>query len=56
RSARHPILDLPPELISLIFVHCLPSFAELHPSKAPLLLAHICGAWRALALRTPELW
>ncbi|KAJ7347377.1 hypothetical protein DFH08DRAFT_159964 [Mycena albidolilacea] len=56
----HPILSLAPELISLIFVHCLPSLAlgqqELHPSKAPILLTHICGAWRALALRTPALW
>ncbi|KAJ7814747.1 hypothetical protein B0H14DRAFT_2522102 [Mycena olivaceomarginata] len=56
----HPILSLAPELISLIFVHCLPSLAlgqpELHPSKAPILLTRICGAWRALALRTPALW
>ncbi|KAJ7731723.1 hypothetical protein B0H14DRAFT_2998296 [Mycena olivaceomarginata] len=56
----HPILSLAPELISLIFVHCLPSLTlgqqELHPSKAPILLTHICGAWRALALGTPALW
>ncbi|KAJ7241496.1 hypothetical protein B0H12DRAFT_1133550 [Mycena haematopus] len=52
----HPILSLPPELISLIFIHCLPPFAELRPYKAPLLLTRICGAWRALALRTPALW
>ncbi|KAF7352139.1 F-box domain-containing protein [Mycena venus] len=56
----HPILSLPPELLSLIFIHCLPSSAqgrqELHPSTAPLLLTRICGAWRALALRTSALW
>ncbi|KAK7062397.1 hypothetical protein R3P38DRAFT_695808 [Favolaschia claudopus] len=56
----HPIHALPPELISLIFVHCLPSGAasqrKLHPSTAPLLLTRICSAWRTLALRTPELW
>jgi hypothetical protein len=37
-----PNLLPPPELISLIFVHCLPSLAlgqqELHPSKAPIML------------------
>ncbi|KAK7013088.1 F-box domain-containing protein [Favolaschia claudopus] len=56
----HPIHALPPELISLIFVHCLPTGAagprKLHPSTAPLLLTRICSAWRTLALRTPELW
>ncbi|KAJ6464447.1 hypothetical protein C8R45DRAFT_1024058 [Mycena sanguinolenta] len=52
----HPILSLPPELISLIFIHCLPPYAELRSSKAPLLLTRICGAWRTLALRTPALW
>ncbi|KAF7353318.1 F-box domain-containing protein [Mycena sanguinolenta] len=56
RPPVHPILSLPPELISLIFIHCLPPYAELRASKAPLLLTRICGAWRALALRTPALW
>jgi hypothetical protein len=49
-STIHPIFSLAPELISLIFVHCLPSLAlgqQVHHSKAPILLTHICGAWRA---------
>ncbi|KAK6991788.1 hypothetical protein R3P38DRAFT_228724 [Favolaschia claudopus] len=59
-SPAHPMHTLPPELISLIFVHCLPTGAagqrKLHPSTPPLLLTRICSAWRTLALRTPELW
>ncbi|KAJ7167870.1 hypothetical protein C8R46DRAFT_1350785 [Mycena filopes] len=56
----HPIQSLPVELISEIFVHCLPAKAQeqqhLHTLTAPLLLTRVCGTWRAIALRTPELW
>ncbi|KAJ7929509.1 hypothetical protein B0H13DRAFT_2264482 [Mycena leptocephala] len=57
-----PILSVPPEIIGIIFRHCLPS--DLPPSwvpwpsphKAPLLLAQICHQWREICLDTPELW
>ncbi|KAJ7189688.1 hypothetical protein GGX14DRAFT_580492 [Mycena pura] len=53
----HPIWSLPAELIASIFVHCLPLHKnQFGPLTAPLLLTRICGTWRAIALRTPELW
>ncbi|KAF8161822.1 hypothetical protein K438DRAFT_2025734 [Mycena galopus ATCC 62051] len=53
----HPISSLPPEIISTIFIHCLPTLGAA-PSRmnAPLLVAQICRSWRAIALQTPELW
>ncbi|KAJ7098548.1 hypothetical protein B0H15DRAFT_581278 [Mycena belliarum] len=56
RPVAHPISSLPPELLSLVFLHCLPSCQQLSLSTAPLLLTRICGGWRLIALRTPELW
>ncbi|KAK7036312.1 F-box domain-containing protein [Favolaschia claudopus] len=53
-----PALQLPFELISLIFILCLPVRRRVcpHPDKPPLNLASVCGHWRGVALRTPELW
>ncbi|KAF8634095.1 hypothetical protein AX17_004285 [Amanita inopinata Kibby_2008] len=54
-----PIHHLPPEVIALVFKHCLPKPGdfEKHPNDvAPLLLGRICSSWRALAHSTPELW
>ncbi|KAF7352418.1 F-box domain-containing protein [Mycena venus] len=58
-SMVHPVLTLPPEIISDIFVHCLPDKRQLdivNPTEAPLLLTQICGLWRKIAISTPELW
>ncbi|KAJ7032973.1 hypothetical protein C8F04DRAFT_958238 [Mycena alexandri] len=55
-DSEHPIQSLPFELVSLIFLHCLPKREQLHPLTAPLLLTRVCGTWRAIALRTPKLW
>ncbi|KAJ7628882.1 hypothetical protein FB45DRAFT_919432 [Roridomyces roridus] len=54
----YPVLSLPPELTSLIFIHCLPSTSLPRPSplEPPLLVAQICRQWRAIAVGTPELW
>ncbi|KAF8872441.1 hypothetical protein CPB84DRAFT_1691417, partial [Gymnopilus junonius] len=59
----HPVRTLPPEILSRIFLHCLPEnlFFEniLHRptrSEAPLLLVQICRSWRTVALQTPPLW
>ncbi|KAJ7138396.1 hypothetical protein C8R44DRAFT_976121 [Mycena epipterygia] len=51
-------LELPYELTSQIFIHCLPLHRRVRPGRkrAPLQLAQICGQWRAVALATPELW
>ncbi|KAJ7208333.1 hypothetical protein GGX14DRAFT_319385, partial [Mycena pura] len=54
----YPILTLPPEITSRIFVHCLPHHGRVRPSprSAPLVLTQVCGQWRAVALSTGELW
>jgi len=54
-----PISHLPPEILSKIFILCLPSDrppkVALYP-RAWLLLGQICGYWRDVALSTPRLW
>ncbi|KAJ7664556.1 hypothetical protein DFH06DRAFT_962277, partial [Mycena polygramma] len=54
----YPVLTLPNEIVSLIFVYCLPAHGRVRPStrKAPLLLARVCGFWRDIALSTGPLW
>ncbi|KAJ6601608.1 hypothetical protein B0H10DRAFT_1762067, partial [Mycena sp. CBHHK59/15] len=54
----YPILTLPNEITSQIFVHCLPTHGRVRPSRqaVPLLLVHICRQWRDIALSTWELW
>ncbi|KAJ6537117.1 hypothetical protein B0H19DRAFT_900608, partial [Mycena capillaripes] len=53
-----PILSLPDEITSTIFIHCLPAHGRVRPSprRAPLLLAQICKLWREIALSTGQLW
>ncbi|KAJ7286466.1 hypothetical protein C8J57DRAFT_1664557 [Mycena rebaudengoi] len=54
-----PALTLPSELISEIFLHCLPDDTEFvppNPHAAPLLLCRICRQWKQIALATPGLW
>ncbi|KAJ7236192.1 hypothetical protein C8J57DRAFT_1194449, partial [Mycena rebaudengoi] len=53
-----PVLMLPVEITSSIFLLCLPSHGRVvpSPSRAPLLLAQICSQWREVALSTRELW
>ncbi|KAJ7167804.1 hypothetical protein C8R46DRAFT_1094193, partial [Mycena filopes] len=63
-SVVYPVLSLPHEITSEIFLHCLPPIPELRsdaesgPSVAlaPLLLIQICRTWRNVALSTPQLW
>ncbi|KAJ7784120.1 hypothetical protein B0H16DRAFT_1708861 [Mycena metata] len=57
-----PILSLPPEITSEIFIWCLPD-SEYHldltlkrPFRAPIILLHICRTWRFIAIATPRLW
>ncbi|KAJ7191453.1 hypothetical protein GGX14DRAFT_600423 [Mycena pura] len=54
----YPVLTLPNEIISRIFVNCLPDHGRVCPlqSTAPLLVAQICRCWRAIALETCQLW
>ncbi|KAJ7693873.1 hypothetical protein B0H17DRAFT_1132258 [Mycena rosella] len=55
----YPVLILPPEITSEIFVQCLPDRRQwdvVNPDEAPLLLMHVCSAWRNIAVSTPALW
>ncbi|KAJ7182584.1 hypothetical protein C8R43DRAFT_1054495 [Mycena crocata] len=53
----YPILTLPPEVVSEIFIHCLSDVrARPNCAEAPLLLCNVCSQWRSIATLTPELW
>ncbi|KAJ7175238.1 hypothetical protein C8R43DRAFT_872969, partial [Mycena crocata] len=54
----YPVLTLPVEITSQIFLECLPQNGRVRPSPhaAPLLLAQICHHWRNIALSTCQLW
>ncbi|KAJ6626003.1 hypothetical protein B0H10DRAFT_1999886 [Mycena sp. CBHHK59/15] len=57
-TLRYPVLRLPPEITSEIFVSSLPQHFEFFadPDNVPLVLTRICRAWRTIALSTPRLW
>ncbi|KAJ7705931.1 hypothetical protein B0H14DRAFT_2415857, partial [Mycena olivaceomarginata] len=53
-----PVLTLPNEIISEIFVQFLPVYPLSSPSTGPFsptLLTQICRRWREIALTTPLL-
>ncbi|KAJ6515239.1 hypothetical protein C8R45DRAFT_955729 [Mycena sanguinolenta] len=57
----YPILTLPNEIMSEIFLFSsLPSIiggeSTPNPRYAPMLLLHVCRAWRVIAIATPRLW
>ncbi|KAF8207828.1 hypothetical protein K438DRAFT_345499 [Mycena galopus ATCC 62051] len=57
----YPVLTLPNEITSEIFVHCLePLFSHdgstPNPLDVPMVLLHVCRKWRYIALSTPGLW
>ncbi|KAG1747856.1 uncharacterized protein EDB91DRAFT_47548 [Suillus paluster] len=49
---------LPTEVLSHIFVFCLPEVKYLSPASklAPMLLTRICRRWREVAVGMPSLW
>ncbi|KAJ6485309.1 hypothetical protein C8R47DRAFT_536312 [Mycena vitilis] len=58
-SSTYPVLTLPSEVISEIFVHFLPPYPNCPPLKgneSPTCITHICHKWREIALATPLLW
>ncbi|KAJ7623971.1 hypothetical protein DFH06DRAFT_758716 [Mycena polygramma] len=58
-SYKYPVLTLPNEITSEIFVHVLPpypDFPELIGPFSPTSLTQICRSWREIALGTPKLW
>ncbi|KAJ7740961.1 hypothetical protein DFH07DRAFT_62728 [Mycena maculata] len=53
----YPVLTLPPEVVSEIFLHCLcDPRARPNVAEAPLLLCNVCSQWRTIAILTPGLW
>ncbi|KAK7041257.1 hypothetical protein R3P38DRAFT_3179891 [Favolaschia claudopus] len=54
-----PLLSLPDETISEIFIRFLPLYPEPPPVAgrySPIVLTHICRLLRGIARATPELW
>ncbi|KAG2035715.1 hypothetical protein BDR03DRAFT_961965 [Suillus americanus] len=58
RSFSSPIRRLPTEILSEIFLYCLPEDEHLvhTPRQAPMLLTKICRRWREVAMSLPMLW
>ncbi|KAJ7883801.1 hypothetical protein B0H13DRAFT_1721188 [Mycena leptocephala] len=59
----YPVLSLPFDITSEIFVQCLPPVSNSEPifhfpQKLPaaLLLSQICRTWRDIAFKTPRIW
>nr|GAT52396.1 predicted protein [Mycena chlorophos] len=56
---KYPVLTLPPEIVSEIFVHFVPPYPDRPPllgDFSPFALTQICAKWRAIALSTTALW
>ncbi|KAF7355783.1 F-box domain-containing protein [Mycena sanguinolenta] len=59
-TATFPVLTLPPEITTEIFLHCLaplgspPCIPGALP--VPIVLASVCGLWRSIAHASPALW
>ncbi|KAH6880989.1 hypothetical protein BKA70DRAFT_171766 [Coprinopsis sp. MPI-PUGE-AT-0042] len=51
-----PIKRVPDDVLREIFMQSLPTQVTFNCLEAPLLLSHICGHWRALALDCAQLW
>jgi hypothetical protein len=58
-SYKYPVLTLPNEIVSEIFIHFLPIYPLCPPIRgpySPTLLTRICHKWREIALANPLLW
>ncbi|KAG2090575.1 hypothetical protein BD769DRAFT_413506 [Suillus cothurnatus] len=57
-SFSSPICRLPSEILSEIFLYCLPKDKHLTYTsrQAPMLLTRICRQWREVAVGLPMLW
>ncbi|KAJ7178151.1 hypothetical protein C8R46DRAFT_1329189 [Mycena filopes] len=55
----YPVLTLPNEIVSEIFLHFLPTYPETPPiigRASPNVVGQICRTWRETAFSTPGLW
>ncbi|KAF7377782.1 F-box domain-containing protein [Mycena sanguinolenta] len=58
-SYTYPVLTLPNEIVSEIFIYFLPVYPYPSPLMgrlSPTVLTHICRQWKEIALATPALW
>ncbi|KAF8972137.1 hypothetical protein BDZ97DRAFT_2070738 [Flammula alnicola] len=57
-SLLSPIQRLPPEILTEVFIHCLPraQFVEPNGTDAPLLLMQVCTGWWRICVSSPQLW
>ncbi|KAJ6589246.1 hypothetical protein B0H19DRAFT_234246 [Mycena capillaripes] len=58
-SYKYPVLALPNEMVSEIFIHFIPVYPLCPPLTgihSPTLPTQICRSWREIALATPALW
>lgn len=51
-----PVVCLPLEILSKIFVLSHAPFPELGAIHIPMILLNVCNAWSNIALSTPALW
>ncbi|KAJ7109060.1 hypothetical protein C8R43DRAFT_905037, partial [Mycena crocata] len=55
----HPVLTLPCEITTEIFLHFIPVYPRCPPLTglfSPILLTYVCRKWREIAFSTPSLW
>ncbi|KAJ7707230.1 hypothetical protein B0H16DRAFT_1393315, partial [Mycena metata] len=55
----YPVLNLPNELVSEIFIHFLPVYPDPPPiigRASPNVLGQVCRKWREITFQTPALW
>jgi hypothetical protein len=52
----YQIRSLPAEVLSEIFLHCLPETPDFNPKTAPVLLCQVTSSCRQIALSVPQLW
>ncbi|KAJ2916957.1 hypothetical protein MD484_g3459, partial [Candolleomyces efflorescens] len=60
RALISPIKRLPPDILTAVFLTCLPAVehakASLTCNHPAVVLSHVCRQWRQLSLDTPMLW
>ncbi|KAF8213946.1 hypothetical protein K438DRAFT_1564130, partial [Mycena galopus ATCC 62051] len=59
-TARFPVLTLPIEITTEIFLSCIVVFGPFsiphYSTPLPILLTRVCRGWRDVAIITPMLW